>query len=212
MTKKRKKDSRLLWWLTQEDLDPNSIKEAFSSVDNSLYKKDVSDIVELPKGHKSVGSKWIFKHKHDADGKVEQHKARLLAQGYTQKCEIEYKETFCPVVSFKSIKTIIALAAKHNLPINELDLMKAFPNGSLQDIFMKQPERFKIKGKVHMMCKLKRRIYGLKQSSRCWNQALDKYEENRIQITDKWSQHLYIDFRRRSILIGCLHWWYNSGG
>ena len=39
---------------------------------------------------------------------------------------------------------------------------------------MKQPEQFEMKGKEHLVCKLKRSIYGLKQSSRCYNEALDK--------------------------------------
>ena len=40
---------------------------------------------------------------------------------------------------------------------------------------MKQPEQFQVKGKEHLVCKLKRSIYGLKESSRCWNEALDKH-------------------------------------
>ena len=40
---------------------------------------------------------------------------------------------------------------------------------------MKQPEQFKVKGKEHLVCKLKRDIYGLKQPLRCSNEALDKY-------------------------------------
>ena len=40
---------------------------------------------------------------------------------------------------------------------------------------MKQPEGFEIKGKEHLVCQLKKSIYGLKQSSRCWNEALDKH-------------------------------------
>ena len=42
-------------------------------------------------------------------------------------------------------------------------------------MFRKQPEGFEIKSKEHMVCKLKRSIYGLQQSSRCWNHDLDKH-------------------------------------
>lgn len=45
---------------------------------------NVWDLVELPKGHKVIGSKWVFKLKTGADGLVERHKARLVAQGFFQ--------------------------------------------------------------------------------------------------------------------------------
>ena len=40
---------------------------------------------------------------------------------------------------------------------------------------MKQPDGFAVKGSEHLVCKLKKSIYGLKQSFRCWNEALDKH-------------------------------------
>ena len=69
---------------------------------------------------------------------------------------------------------MIALAAKHKLQLYQLDVTTAFLNGELKED-MKQPEKSEVKGKEHLVCKLKRSIYGLKQSSRCWNEALDKH-------------------------------------
>ena len=89
-----------------------------------------------------------------------------MAQGFTQKSRIDYDETFYSVVRFEPIRTINALAAKHNLRLHQVDITTAFLNGDLkEDIFMKQPEGFEIKGKEHMVCKLKRSIYVLKESS-----------------------------------------------
>ena len=57
---------------------------------NSLEENDVCELVELPAGRKPVGSKWVFKTKTNADGKIERYKARLVAQGFSQKFGSDY--------------------------------------------------------------------------------------------------------------------------
>ena len=150
--------------------------EAMKNEIDSLKGNDVWHLVKLPEGRKAVGSKWVFKTKHDAEGNIERYKARLVAQGYNQKYGIDYDESFCPVVRFESIRTVIALADIHNLKLQQLDITAAFLNGWLkEDIYMKQPKGFEIGGKENLVCKFKRSIYGLKQSSQCWNEELDKF-------------------------------------
>ena len=46
---------------------------------------EVWDLVELPKDCKRVGCKWVFKTKHDSNGNIKRHKARLITKGFTQK-------------------------------------------------------------------------------------------------------------------------------
>ena len=105
---------------------------------------------------------------------MKQHKARLVAQGFLQKHGVDYDETFCPVIRFESVRTVIALAAKNDLKLHQLDITTAFLNGELnEDIYMKQPEGLEVKGKEHLVCKLNRSLYGLKQSPRCWNETLN---------------------------------------
>ena len=69
----------------------------------------------------------------NADGTVERHKVRLVAQGFSQKFRDEYDETFSPVVRFESVRTIVALAAQHGLILHQMDVTTEFLNGELKD-------------------------------------------------------------------------------
>ena len=101
------------------------------------------------------------------DGKVETFKARLVAKGYTQKEGIEYEETFSPVAMLKSIKILLSTTAHYDYEIWQMDVKTIFINGNLEaKIYMLQPGGFIAKYQEHIVCKLKRSIYGLKQASR----------------------------------------------
>ena len=80
-----------------------------------------------------VGSKWVFKCKLKEDGSVERYKARLVAQGFLQRAGQDYDETFCPVVRFESIHSILAMAAQKGLILHQMDVTSAFLNGNLDE-------------------------------------------------------------------------------
>ena len=57
-----------------------------------------------------------------------------------------------------------------------MDVKKTFLHGDLEEeIYMKQPEGFAVKGKKELVCKLKKSLYGLKQSPRMWYQKFDTF-------------------------------------
>lgn len=101
------------------------------------------------------------------------YKARLVAKGCSQKYGIDYLETYSPVVRYTSIRYLISLAVKNDMKIDQMDAVSAFLQGDLgEEIYLEQPENFNDgSGRV---CKLKKAIYGLKQSGREWNKKLDE--------------------------------------
>ena len=106
-------------------------------------------------------------------------KARLVAKGYAQKYGIDYDEIFSPVVRFSSIRFLIAFAVQHDMLIHQMDVETAFLNGKLgEEIYMQQPEGYVKPGEKYLVCKLEKSLYGLKQSSRCWNKAFRESVEN----------------------------------
>ena len=75
----------------------------------------------------------------------------------------------------KSIRILLSIAAYYDYEIWKMDVKTAFLNGNLEEeIYMVQPEGFIAKNQEHMVCKLKRSIYGLKQTSRSWNIRFDQ--------------------------------------
>ena len=142
---------------------------------NSLMANKTWRLVQLPPGGTAIGCRWVFRAKHNSDGRVNRFKARLVAKGYAQKYGIDYDETFSTVVRFSSIRILLAFAVQNNMVIHQMDVVTAFLNGRLdEDIYMLQPEGYVQSGKEHLVCKLEMSLYGLKQSPRCLNRALQE--------------------------------------
>ena len=148
-------------------------KTAADAEYQSLIENNTWELVKLPEGRKAIGCKWVFRVKYDGKGQVERFKGRLVALGYSQKYGIDYDETFSPVARFSSIRTLLAFAVEMGMQIHQMDVVTAFLNGDLkEEIYMQQPSGYTQPGKEELVCKLKKSLYGLKQSPRCWNEKL----------------------------------------
>nr|GEX69135.1 hypothetical protein [Tanacetum cinerariifolium] len=92
-------------------LDPESDKwlDAMNVELQSMKDNKVWDLVNLPPNDKTAGSKWLFKKKTDMDGVVHTYNARLVANGFTQTYEVDYGETFSPVIDIRAIRILIAI-------------------------------------------------------------------------------------------------------
>ena len=128
---------------------------------------DVQDLVELPKSCKRVGCKWVYKIKCDSNGNIKLYKTKLVAKSFTKKDGVDYKETFHQFSRKDSFRIIMALVAHYDLELHQMDVKTTFLNWNLEeDVYMAQPKDFSVEGKEHLLCKLKKSIYGVKQVSR----------------------------------------------
>ena len=131
--------------------------------------------MDLPKGSKPLGYKWIFKKKLKADGSIDKYKARLVIKGFRQKQDLDYFDTYSPVTRITSIRMLIAIASILNLEIHQMDVKTAFLNGELEEeIYMQQPEGFLSPGNENKVCKLVKSLYGLKQAPKQWHEKFDE--------------------------------------
>ena len=142
--------------------------QAMSEERASLDKNQTWDLVELPHGKRTIKCKWVFKIKAPLS-KTEQpaYKARLVAKGFAQKQGLDYNEIFSLVVKHTSIRTILAMVAHENMELEQLDVKTTFLRAALEEvIYMQQPEDFVVSGAETQVCRLRKSLYGLKQSPR----------------------------------------------
>eukprot|EP00253_Pinus_taeda_P010913 PITA_10913 len=66
-------------------------------------RRSRTDVVLRPQDKSVVTSKWLYKIKHGADGSVEKYKARLVAQGFSQKEGVDYEEIFASVARYTTV-------------------------------------------------------------------------------------------------------------
>ncbi|KAG5666425.1 hypothetical protein PVAND_014454 [Polypedilum vanderplanki] len=162
--------------------EPRTYKQAIQSEDKdkwiaamdqeikSLCDNDAWCLVDLPVGRKAVGSKWVFKRKENQDGNIIEYKARLVAQGYSQKYGEDYDEVFAPVTRSSTFRLLLAVSGRRKYYVKQFDIKTAFLNGELkEEIYLKQPPGYEINDQV---LRLKKSLYGLKQAARVWNQTI----------------------------------------
>ena len=118
----------------------------------------------------------FFQTKFLFDGSIERFEARLMAKGYTQLPDLDYTDTFSPVVKASTVRVVLSLVVSHKWPLRQLNVKNAFLNGILHEtVYMEQPSGYVDPRHPLHVCKLKKALYGLKQAPRAWFQRFSSF-------------------------------------
>ena len=164
---------------------PCNYKEAISSNESVDWKRamdeeiqalkdnETFEAVELPEGKSAIGGRWVFALKDGPNG--QRFKARYVAKGYSQTQGIDYTETFSPTARMSSIRMLVQVAIQENMYVHQMDVKTAYLNAPIDcELFINAPEGYNDSGK-NLILKLKKSLYGLKQSGRNWNHMIHDY-------------------------------------
>jgi hypothetical protein len=169
--------------------DAEKWKVAIKEEMASLRKNHTWDLVKRSKARNVVSCKWVFKVKSSG-----RYKARLVARGFSQEYGLDYWETYAPVARFSSIRLLLALAARHKLKVQQMDVQTAFLYGDLtEEIYMEQPDLGEHTEDTDQVCQLRKSLYGLKQAPRVWNQVIDDFLKSRGLTPSACDPAVYID-------------------
>jgi len=111
--------------------DRDEWKDAIYTEIKCLVKNNTWKIVDKPMGTKVLGCRTVLRNKYSSDGSLKRRKARVVAQGFAQRPDVDFNDTFAPVARLSSFRLLIALSAEYNMCIEQLDVTSAFLNGEI---------------------------------------------------------------------------------
>src|SRR5260221_4488716 len=130
---------------------------------------------ELPEGRKAIGNRWVFEFNLNVNGGPPIHKARLVAQGFSQVLFVDYDATFAPVAKSASVRFVAVHSALHGWHLECFDATRAFLWGDLtRTIYMRYPPGYVSAAPIRGVWRLLKSLYGLKQASLIWYKLLRK--------------------------------------
>jgi hypothetical protein len=143
------------------------------------------DIVDRESWMNVLPSTWAFKCKRYPDGTIKKFKGRFCVRGDRQIAGVDFFETFAPVVNWNTVRLLLVMSIILGLATSQADYTAAFVQAPIDKdpnwdsftpdeqqrsgVYCEMPRGFREPGKV---LKLKRSLYGLKQSPRNFFQHL----------------------------------------
>ncbi|GKD61552.1 putative ribonuclease H-like domain-containing protein, partial [Tanacetum coccineum] len=134
--------------------------------------------------------------------KLQENKARLVAQGYTQEEGIDYDEVFAPVARIEAIRLFLAYASFKDFVVYQMDVKSAFLYGKIEEeVYVCQPPGFEDPDFPDRVYKVEKALYGLHQAPRAWYETLSTYLLDNGFQRGKIDKTLFIKRDKSDILL-----------
>ncbi|KAF2343503.1 Reverse transcriptase RNA-dependent DNA polymerase [Trinorchestia longiramus] len=151
----------------------------------ALVDNEAFELVAKPKERSVIGGRWVYSVKAGPNDQ-EIFKARYVAKGYSQVADVDFTETFSPTARLTSVRMLMDIAVQKSYIVHQMDVCTAYLHAKIDcNVFVEQPEGFieLDKNGEKLVYKLKKSLYGLKQSGRNWNNLLHQFlvEQNFVQ-------------------------------
>ena len=115
---------------------------------------------------------------------------------------IEFEDTFSPVARLESIIMFFAFACYKSFKVYQMDVKYAFLNGNLEEqVYIEHPEGFLLSENKYYVCKLKKALYGPKQSLKKWFSRLDTCLKKQGYRRGATHSNIYINFENKNMII-----------
>ena len=137
----------------------------------ALRTWDLIPLSQVPRGSNLMNCHYVFDVKRLRDATVEKFKARLVADGNTQKFGIDYDRIFATVIKSATIRLVLILATAHDYNLTQIDIRQAYLQAELPEkLYMRVPPGVPAfdENRNPLVCRLNRSLYGLKQAGREW--------------------------------------------
>ncbi|KJK84936.1 hypothetical protein H633G_11239 [Metarhizium anisopliae BRIP 53284] len=161
---------------TMKDLEGHSFKDQFIKAQQEHLEShnQMNSFVEVPwsraKGQRVLSCMWVFTYKTDKHGHLQKCKARLVVCGNQQ--EKNTLPTRATTLASMSFRALMAIAAEHDLELEQMDAVNAFVNCELDEVvYMRMPPGYEKYGRV---LRLKKALYGWGRSPLLWQRVLTK--------------------------------------
>ena len=178
-------------------------KTAMDTEIEALKDNDTYELTELPDGKTPIKCRWVYTVKSGPNDE-ESHKARLVAKGYTQVQGIDYHETFSPTARIASIRSLLHIAAHNNYKISQMDVKSAYLNANIDtELYLEQPKGYEYTygNGNNLVWRLKKSLYGLKQSGRMWNECFHSFLSANSFVQSLSDSCVYTKLEGKSIII-----------